>query len=129
MKTLILALALIVSSHVALAASTNPVAISREASKVLLSPAYAKLVKKLSTDAVQHGRAIQLATISTTQIGDQMIVSIDVQTRVAADIGSQFESIGEIVGMLSETSSGESSLDGLYFKAAPSGPGGASVGN
>lgn len=103
--------------------------IPQAVSAVFISPEYSSIIAKQTQIASTSGLVLRIDSFDVVTIGDSTFAYIFLATKFAADLNGSWTQAGSIVGNIQYGPMGEVLTDGVYFKPAEAGPGGASVGN
>lgn len=109
--------------------SAPSAAIPSEVSALMLNSKFQNLLNKKNREARNSGRTLHIVSFDVLDLGSAKYASVALATNLSTDIVPELVPAGSIIGSISYGPLGESGFNGIYFKPAEEGPGGASVGN
>ncbi len=101
----------------------------KEVSALLLDSSYQQILDQQKQAAQQTGLTLHITSFDVLELPPARYVNVMLATSFSADVGHELTPAGSIVGSVVYGPLGEVGFDGIYFKPAGEGPGGASVGN
>jgi len=103
--------------------------LSAEVSGLLQEKSFHKELLEQKKVAASQGRTLRIVSLEVLDLGSTKYVYANLATKMSAELNGQLTPMGSIVGSISYGPMGEIGFDGIFYKPAEEGPGGASVGN